>query len=231
MAVADSTQSTGSMRRRQVFLCSANRPPRPHSFRKPSERRRPSSCTLPSFEVHWIPETVRGLSRSVNVQRAGGIHRAPKVGTFTEICFVRYLFLFFFSHSHPFFPYVTPHSSRISAEILCSEGGRVSARTEYKTLDSNRYLSLVEMRLGSGRQHQIRRHAALSRHAVVGDRRYCEPKFCDKMRQVYDFEGMALHASQLLLHVSDTEQYRVALELPEEWACFGLDESREFEIE
>lgn len=99
---------------------------------------------------------------------------------------------------------------------------RVPALTRYDTLDANRWLSLVKMRLGTGRQHQIRRHTALNRHAVVGDRRYCEPKFSEKLRGIYHFEGMALHAAELRLHVSDTEQYAFAMQLPNEWECFGL---------
>ncbi len=50
-------------------------------------------------------------------------------------------------------------------------GGR-SAVTHYETLEAFRAASLVEIRLETGRTHQIRVHMAAVRHPCVGDRLY-----------------------------------------------------------
>ena len=47
-----------------------------------------------------------------------------------------------------------------------------SAITHYKTLESNETRSLLEVRIETGRQHQIRAHMAHMGNAVVGDERY-----------------------------------------------------------
>lgn len=47
-----------------------------------------------------------------------------------------------------------------------------SAITHYKTLKSNDKRSLLEVRIETGRQHQIRAHMAHMGNAVVGDERY-----------------------------------------------------------
>ncbi len=47
-----------------------------------------------------------------------------------------------------------------------------SAITHYKTVESNEIRSLLEVRIETGRQHQIRAHMAHMGNAVVGDERY-----------------------------------------------------------
>jgi 23S rRNA pseudouridine1911/1915/1917 synthase len=47
-----------------------------------------------------------------------------------------------------------------------------SAITHYKTLESNDTHSLLEVRIETGRQHQIRAHMAHMGNAIVGDERY-----------------------------------------------------------
>ncbi len=46
------------------------------------------------------------------------------------------------------------------------------AITHYKTLESNDNRSLLEVRIETGRQHQIRAHMAWMGNAIVGDERY-----------------------------------------------------------
>lgn len=83
---------------------------------------------------------------------------------------------------------------------------RVEAKTLYRVLDSNKYFSLVELRLLTGRQHQIRKHAALAKHAIVGDARYGDPKYNDKIAQIYKTDRMYLHAFRLSLPIGGRPQ-------------------------
>lgn len=83
---------------------------------------------------------------------------------------------------------------------------RVEAKSLYRVLQSNPYFSLVEVRLLTGRQHQIRKHAALAKHAIVGDSRYGDPKYNSKMAQMYGTDRMFLHAFRLSLPIGGRVQ-------------------------
>ncbi len=50
--------------------------------------------------------------------------------------------------------------------------GSKEARTRFTTIQSSREHSLLELRLDSGRRHQIRAHLAWLGHAILGDERY-----------------------------------------------------------
>ncbi len=78
---------------------------------------------------------------------------------------------------------------------------RLESKSLVKVLESNKFFSLIEVKILTGRQHQIRKHAALARHAIVGDTRYGDPKYNDKMAEVYGTDRMFLHAFRLTLTV------------------------------
>lgn len=73
---------------------------------------------------------------------------------------------------------------------------RVAARTRIQVLAKSQHYTMLLCSLETGRKHQIRRHAALAGHPVVGDRRYASTraiKFLDKL----GFDRLALHAASL----------------------------------
>jgi RluA family pseudouridine synthase len=76
-------------------------------------------------------------------------------------------------------------------------GPRQPARTRYRILDRSAHYTMVEIELFSGRKHQIRRHAKLSGHAVVGDARYGSKRAADYLKKNFAFDRLALHAHVL----------------------------------
>ncbi len=74
---------------------------------------------------------------------------------------------------------------------------RVPCRTEVRILRKNKYLTEVFAEIKTGRQHQIRKHAALAGHAIVGDKRYNDPKYNEKIFKMFSPQRLYLHAEQL----------------------------------
>jgi 23S rRNA pseudouridine1911/1915/1917 synthase len=75
-------------------------------------------------------------------------------------------------------------------------GGRESV-THYETLEAFRAASLLEVRLETGRTHQIRVHMAAVRHPCVGDLTYgADPTLAARL----GLERQWLHASALSFH-------------------------------
>lgn len=78
---------------------------------------------------------------------------------------------------------------------------RVEAQTLYRVREANKFFSLVEVKILTGRQHQIRKHSALAKHAIVGDSRYNDPKYNERMTQIYKTDRMFLHAWRLEIKI------------------------------
>jgi 23S rRNA pseudouridine1911/1915/1917 synthase len=68
------------------------------------------------------------------------------------------------------------------------------ALAEYRTIESFREASLIEVRLRTGRRNQIRIQAALRGHSLVGEERYVA---ASGVPRPIEFGRQALHASQL----------------------------------
>lgn len=103
------------------------------------------------------------------------------------------------------------------------KGKRQAARTRYQVLGQSPHYTLVEIALFTGRKHQIRRHAKLAGHPVVGDARYGSPRAISFLAETCGFHRMALHACALEF---EDEGRPVALRspLPEEiQALFAED--------
>ncbi|MGC6510586.1 MAG: RluA family pseudouridine synthase [Myxococcota bacterium] len=84
------------------------------------------------------------------------------------------------------------------------------AITHYTIIHRGRDISVAQVRLETGRMHQIRRHAEGAGHPILGDRRYGGS--CGRL-----WPRLALHAQSLqFFHPSLGETINVTTRLPEE---------------
>jgi 23S rRNA pseudouridine1911/1915/1917 synthase len=92
-------------------------------------------------------------------------------------------------------------------------GGRPSV-THYDTLEAFRAASLVEIRLETGRTHQIRVHMSAVRHPCVGDLLYgADPTLADRLGLTRQW----LHATALAFaHPADGRQVRFESPYPDD---------------
>jgi len=82
---------------------------------------------------------------------------------------------------------------------------RLESRTRYSVERQSRRYTLLRCCPLTGRRHQIRRHAALAGHAVLGDRRYGSARACRYLQQHQGFSRLALHAARLRLQPLQAE--------------------------
>ncbi|WP_413290786.1 RluA family pseudouridine synthase [Bdellovibrio sp. HCB337] len=82
---------------------------------------------------------------------------------------------------------------------------RKHCTTLVKVLQSNDYFTWVECEILTGRQHQIRKHAAIAKHPIVGDSRYNDPKYNERIFGLYPVTRMFLHAFELKITIDKRE--------------------------
>ncbi|MCL6612335.1 MAG: RluA family pseudouridine synthase [Peptococcaceae bacterium] len=96
-------------------------------------------------------------------------------------------------------------------KMAVTPGKGKPAVTHYRVLDRHRDLTLLELRLETGRTHQIRVHMAWLGHPVVGDPKYGPAK------NRFGLEGQFLHAGLLgFNHPRSGERMTFEAPLPEE---------------
>lgn len=83
------------------------------------------------------------------------------------------------------------------------KGRRSPCQTRYRLVLMRRHYSLIECRLGTGRTHQIRRHAVLAGHPVTGDKRYGSVRACRFLENNFNFTRLGLHAASLTIQPPD----------------------------
>ena len=83
------------------------------------------------------------------------------------------------------------------------KGPRKACTTLVRVLDYSAHYTLAECRLLTGRKHQIRRHAKLAGHPVVGDHRYGPKRALAFLRDKQHFTRLGLHASRLEIQLPD----------------------------
>lgn len=93
---------------------------------------------------------------------------------------------------------------------------RKEAHSEYEVLKETKYLTLLQVIIHTGRQHQIRKHCVLNKHSVIGDSRYGEKKYNSMISKKYGFKSMALHSKSLILKFNG-EEILIESSLPTTW--------------
>lgn len=76
-------------------------------------------------------------------------------------------------------------------------GNLLPCRTGFRVLDQSAHYALVACKPFTGKIHQIRRHAKLAGHPVVGDPRYGSPRSLKFLKENGGFDRMGLHAMEL----------------------------------
>jgi 23S rRNA pseudouridine1911/1915/1917 synthase len=105
------------------------------------------------------------------------------------------------------------HRTKISSRTRSPR----EATSEVKRLEKLPGCSLLEIRIHTGRTHQIRVHLSEEGHPVVGDRHYGAP--AKAIRPLRDFPRPALHALRLgFLHPESGEAVSFDAPLPEDFA-------------
>lgn len=79
------------------------------------------------------------------------------------------------------------------------KGAALESQTRFRVLRHSRHYTLTECRPLTGRKHQIRRHAKLAGHPVVGDRRYSTRRSLKYLKTRCGFHRMGLHALSVTL--------------------------------
>ncbi len=83
------------------------------------------------------------------------------------------------------------------------------SRSVFRPLAVAELASLVEVRLDTGRTHQIRVHAAHIGHPVAGDEKYGDPEFNRRLREMTGLNRLFLHARSLRIPWPDREPLEV----------------------
>lgn len=81
------------------------------------------------------------------------------------------------------------------------KGRRLESLTRVRVIRHTDRYTWVSCELKTGRKHQIRRHAKLAGHAVVGDDRYGTPRSVAYLKEKIGFDRLALHAASLTIRL------------------------------
>jgi 23S rRNA pseudouridine955/2504/2580 synthase len=93
----------------------------------------------------------------------------------------------------------------IITDKLLIQGSLKKSETRYKILKTNIFpeenieYSVLELELGTGRMHQIRRHLSMNGHPVLGDDKYGDFTLNKKLRKTAGLRHLLLHASRLII--------------------------------
>lgn len=115
--------------------------------------------------------------------------------------------------------WVTKNEQQQRMEVVRQNfSGAKEARLSYRRLATTENTSLLEVRLETGRKHQIRLQLSSRSHAVVGDQKYgAERKFP---------VGIALHSARLVVeHPTQHTLLTIACPPPRTWRGLGFEKA------
>ena len=106
------------------------------------------------------------------------------------------------------------HRSRYGEGRVKVEGSGKTALSEFEAVEFFRDATRVKVRIGTGRTHQIRVHAASIGHPIAGDGKYGNREFNREMRTA-GLKRMFLHAGKLSVpELKATGEYQFSAPLP-----------------
>ena len=85
-------------------------------------------------------------------------------------------------------------------------GPKVPCTTRFQVLAHSTHYSLIHCEPVTGRKHQIRRHAKIAGHPVLGDRRYGSGRSVAFLADRCGFSRLALHADRLTVSVPENRE-------------------------
>lgn len=87
-------------------------------------------------------------------------------------------------------------------------GRVVSCSTGVRLKEQSPHYALIECELLTGRKHQIRRHAKMAGHPVIGDKRYGSKRAVDFFENRYGFVRLGLHSRSLTVALPGSGEKR-----------------------
>jgi 23S rRNA pseudouridine955/2504/2580 synthase len=84
-------------------------------------------------------------------------------------------------------------------EELSGKRGAQPAETSYRLREARGRFSLLELELGTGRTHQIRRHLSLLGNPILGDDKYGNFALNKELRQTLGLKRLLLHSARLII--------------------------------
>jgi 23S rRNA pseudouridine955/2504/2580 synthase len=106
-------------------------------------------------------------------------------------------------------------------EELVIHGNVKKAETRYRLLSRRGDFACLELELGTGRMHQIRRHLALRGNPVLGDDKYGDFDLNHTLRKTMKLRHLLLHAAQLVIpQMPDGNRLDITAPLPDYFGPF-----------
>ncbi len=105
--------------------------------------------------------------------------------------------------------------------------------TEYEPLASSENLTLLKVKLITGKPHQIRAHLASVNHGIIGDYKYGNKKINDSFKSKYGIKNQLLHAWKLdfgVLEGSNFSNKEITADLPSSFEKIISNEFNNFLI-
>jgi len=106
-------------------------------------------------------------------------------------------------------------------------GKRIKAETRFKVLKQSPHYALLEIKLITGRKHQIRRHAKLGGHPIVADQRYGSKKSIQFLMGNCGYNRLGLHAHSIEIPDMGTSLSIISKGIPRKMKAL-LDQDKSF---